>query len=259
MCIYGVTQVGKDSLGPSRFLPTLLRLLQLTKPALVFASGAWFVLYLLNRRTRTTPLLNRLFVVLLPLGALAAAEAATELAYVAIPKKEVFPSGGCCLVDLEVDSARFVPPILLGEAGRPWLSAAYYGGNLGLILALFASTRRPDSSPGSLRLALFLLGDVVVLATSGLFLVEVAAPVLLHLPYHHCAYDLIPQVPEALVAVTLFLAGCFFLGWACVARWFGRCRETEPFLAKMVRGLLRLSLGGYLMSLTMLSLELALA
>src|SRR3712207_8430081 len=44
---------------------------------------------------------------------------------------------------------------------------------------------------------------------SGLFLVEEAAPALLGLPYHHCPYDLIPQAPEAVVAVGLFLAGCF--------------------------------------------------
>jgi hypothetical protein len=45
------------------------------------------------------------------------------------------------------------------------------------------------------------------------------------------AYDLTPDVPEAVAAVALFLAGCFCLGWAAVARWFGRCPETEPFLA----------------------------
>src|SRR5438105_8292295 len=44
MCIYGVTQIGADTLGASRLLPDLLRLLQWTKPALVFAGGAWFVL-----------------------------------------------------------------------------------------------------------------------------------------------------------------------------------------------------------------------
>src|SRR5438132_12790957 len=60
MCIYGVMQVGTDSLGPSRLLPNLLRLLQWTKPALVFVGGAWFVIYLLNRRTRSAPLLHRL-------------------------------------------------------------------------------------------------------------------------------------------------------------------------------------------------------
>jgi hypothetical protein len=260
MCIYGVTQIGKGSLGPSRFLPDLLRFLQLTKPALVFAGGAWFVLYLLNRRTRTAPLLNRLFVVLLPLGLLAVADATAELGYVAIPKKEVFASAGCCVGAAdEGGAARFVPPVLVGDAGRPYLYAGYYGANLGLLLALGAATRRPLAAPGALGLAGFLIADLLVLATSGVFLVEVAAPHLLHLPFHHCAYDLVSDVPEAVVAVTLFLAGCFFLGWACVARWFGRCRETEPFLPGTVRGLLRLSLWGFLASLAMLSLEMALA
>ena len=78
----------------------------LSKPALVFAGGAWFVLYLLNRRTRTAPLLNRLFVVLLPLGALAAADAVGELAYVAIPKKEILPPAGCCVSAMDQGTAR---------------------------------------------------------------------------------------------------------------------------------------------------------
>src|SRR5256885_11838408 len=56
MCIYGVTQIGTGSTGVSRFLPGLLKFLQLTKPALVFCSGAWFTLYLINRRTQTAPL-----------------------------------------------------------------------------------------------------------------------------------------------------------------------------------------------------------
>lgn len=260
MCIYGVTQIGKGSLGPSRFLPGLLEFLQLSKPALVFAGGAWFVLYLLNRRTPTGPLLRRLFVVLLPLGALAVADAAAELTYLTVPKKEVFASAGCCVGSAEQENAaRFLPPVLVSDAGRPWLYAAYYGGNLGLILALLAATRRPGAAPGPFGLALLLLGGAAVLVASGLFLDEVAAPALLHLPFHHCPYDLIPQVPEAVVAVAFFLAGCLFLGWAGVARWLGRSHETAPFLAGAVRGLLRLSLGAFVMSLIMLSLELVLA
>jgi hypothetical protein len=260
MCIYGVTQVGKGSLGASRFLPDLLRLLQLGKPALVFAGGAWFVLYLLNRRTRTGALMNRLFVLLVPLGILAAADAAAELAYVAIPKKEVLPPGGCCVAELEEgDAARSGPPVLVGDDGRPWLYGAYYATNLGLILALAVSTRRPNAAPGPVGLALLLLGGTAVLATSGLFLTEVAAPTLLHLPYHHCPYDLIPQAPEAVVAVTLFFGGSLTLGWAGVARYLGQCPDTEPSLNGVVRRLLRMSLWGYLMSLMMLSLELALA
>ena len=81
-------------------------------------------------------------------------------------------------------------------------------------------------------------------------MLDVAAPTLLQLPYHHCPYDLIPQVPEAVVAVSLFLGGCFFLGWAGVAQWLGRCPETAAFLPGTVRRLLRLSLGCYVASLT---------
>jgi hypothetical protein len=258
MCIYGVTQVGKGSLGASRFLPDLLAGLQLTKPALVFASGAWFVLYLLNRRTRSAPLLARLFVALLPLGALASIEAAAELAYVGIPKKEEMPPGGCCVAGPEEgDAARLAPPVWVGEAARPWLIAGYYASTLALVLALFFYSR-PGAAPGPLALPLLLLGGLVALGAGGLFLVEVAAPALLQLPDHHCVYDLIPQVPESIVAVTLGLGGGFFLGWACVARWFGRSPETEPLLPGAVRILLRLSLTGYLASLVMLTVELAL-
>jgi hypothetical protein len=258
MCVYGVTQVGKGSLGTSRFLPDLLRFLELTKPALVFAGGAWFVLYALNRQTRTAPLSHQLFIVLLPLGAVAAADAAAELSYVAIPKKEVFVEGGCCTA-AEDSAARFLPPILVGDAGRPWLYGAFYGANLGLALALFVLTRRSHAAPGSIRLGLLLLGGVLALAVSGLFLVEVAAPALLHLPYHHCAYDLIPRVPEAVAAIVVYLAGCFSLGWAGVARGLGTCKETEPLVPRAVGQLLRFSLWGYLASVAMLSVELALA
>jgi hypothetical protein len=260
MCIYGVTQVGAGSLGPSRFLPDLLRLLQLTKPALVFAGGAWFVLYWLNRRTATAPLRNRLFAVLLPLGLLAVADAAAELTYIAIPKKEEFVTGGCCTCAFdEAVASRFLPAEILGDTGRPRLYAAYYGGNVALLLALLAATRRPKAAPGPWLLGLFALGGLAVLAASGLFLYDVAAPTLLHLPYHHCPYDLIPQAPEAVAAVAVFLGGTFCLGWAGVARWFGRRPETEPFLPGAVHGLLRLSLWAYAVSLLMLSLELALA
>src|SRR6266567_550145 len=96
MCIYGVTRVGAGSEGASRFLPGLLAALQGLKPLVVFGSGAWLVLYLLNRRTRTAPLLGRVFLALVACGALTAADAAAELAYLGIPKKEESLSTGCC-------------------------------------------------------------------------------------------------------------------------------------------------------------------
>jgi hypothetical protein len=258
MCVYGVTKIGEGSLGPSRHLPDLLRALQLAKPALVFAGGAWLALHLLNRRTRTAPLRTRLAALLIPLGGLAVADAAAELAYVAIPKKEVFPTAGCCTAGAD-DAERFRPTGRTGDADRPWLTATFYGANLCLIAALAAATRRPGPVPGSAGLALLLAGGAGALFAAGLFLVEVAAPTLLHLPYHHCPYDLIPRAPEAVLAVAGYAAGFFLLGWAGVLRWAGRCGEAEPFLGPAVRGLLRLSFWAYLASLAMLSLEMALA
>src|SRR5262249_763476 len=136
MCIYGVTQVGTGSLGPSRFLPGLVKLLQMTKPALVFGSGAWFVLYWVNWRTATAPLQSRILLALVVLGLLAACDATAETAYLVIPKKEEFLSAGCCTAGLDewVRSTRFLPESLVREKDPPWLYAAYYGSNLGMVL-----------------------------------------------------------------------------------------------------------------------------
>ena len=110
MCIYGVTRVGAGSLGSSRFLPPLLDTLQVTKPLLVFLSGAWFALHLVDRRTRTAPLTGRVLLLLLAASLLACADAAAELAYLSIPKKEEFLSSGCCTAAFaEYGPTRFVP------------------------------------------------------------------------------------------------------------------------------------------------------
>src|SRR5262249_16054841 len=117
MCIYGVTQVGTGSLGASRFLPELLKTLQVTKPALVFGGGARFVLYGVNRRTVAAPVLGRVLLALTFLGLFAELDATAELAYLAIPKKEEFLSAGCCSVGFDswVRSARLLPQGLLRE------------------------------------------------------------------------------------------------------------------------------------------------
>jgi hypothetical protein len=199
--------------------------------------------------------------VLLATGLLAVGDAAAECTYLVIPKKEETFTTGCCTPALTAASSasRFLPGSLLGEGAGPWVSAAYFGGNAFLVVVLVVATWGPHSQPGPVGLSLMQLGGLAVLGASSLFLVEVAAPTLLRLPFHHCPYDLLPRVPEAVAAVAFFLAGSFFLGWAGVARSLGHCTETAPFLPVTVRLLLRLSCWGYSMSLIMMSLELALA
>jgi hypothetical protein len=94
---------------------------------------------------------------------------------------------------------------------------------------------------------------------NALFLVEAAAPLLLHLPYHHCPYDLLPLVPESMGAIGLFVLGAFGVGWACIAEVLGSHAETDEVLPNLNRKLLQIGLFGCLGSLAMMSLELALA
>jgi hypothetical protein len=258
MCIYGVMQVGAGSLGPARFLPGLALALQVLKPALVFLSGAWMMLYLANRRTTNAPLMTRLLLVLLGLGVLAGIDAGVEAAYLVIPKKEVFLATGCCTATLDTDPGRFLPAVLVGATSRPWLAAGCYLINGALILALFASIHTRSAPLPRPGLALLLIGAVVALPVSAVFLKEVAAPILLRLPHHHCPYDLIPQAPESILAVASFACGTFAVGWACVAGWFARCPETLPFLGELVRKVLVVGLFGYLGAVVMLTIELAL-
>ena len=257
MCIYGVTRIGTDSIGPSRFLPGLVSTLQISKPALVFLSGSWFVLYLLNRATRTAPLTGRVLVLVMAAALLGVADAAAEGAYLVIPKKEEFLVAGCC-TDVLNDSGhggRFLPPDE-EEKITPWLYAGYYSINAGLLLGLgYYGWRERRATKGWLVLLLLLGG--LCLFTNAVFLIEAAAPRLLHLPYHHCPYDLVPKAPESLVAVALFLLGSFAVGWACLTAWLGDISESVALLPAMVGQLLRLGFFACLGSLVIMSLELA--
>jgi hypothetical protein len=261
MCIYGVTQIGVGTLGSSRFLPPLLTALQLTKPALVFVSGAWFVLYLVNHNTRTAPLTRRVVFVLLAAGILGFVDAAGEITYLLIPKKEVFSSAGCCteIAAEQEPASRFVPPSLVAEDKIPFLYWAFYVGNGLQLLALCVTRRLFGQGVPKRLLALLAVGSGLCLTISALFLVEVAAPRLLHLPYHHCAYDLVPKVPESVVAVALYVAGAFSVGWGGIAGFLGNKGDAGLQLPMVIKKLLYLGLLGLFLSVVMLSVELVLA
>jgi hypothetical protein len=258
MCIYGVTQFGKDSFGPARFLPELLRTLQLTKPLLVFCGGAWFVLHLVNRRSQTAPILRRVLVAAVILGALAEVDAAAEAAYLVIPKREDEPAVGCCGGVFDDPDHGLQATGLVGERAEPMLWPAYYGITAALALGVLAAAWPPGERPRSGCLGVLLAGAVIAVPVTGLFLIDIAAPRLMHRPWHHCPYELITRVPEAVLAVALFLWGTFSIGWACVADWAGRSPETRLLVAAQVRRLLWTAFFCYVASCLMLSVALAL-
>jgi hypothetical protein len=262
MCIYGVTQIGKGSEGLSRFLPGLLETLQMLKPVLVFTSGAWAMLYLVNRRSSHAPLMGRALLVLIAVGLLAGVDSLVESAYLLVPKKEVFASAGCCTLALDGPSDRFIPSAIVGENGRAWLWTAYCVVNAAMIGGLFAviaSAKFRATASAKPQAAVLLGGALLALPVSAVFLIDIAAPTLLHLPHHHCPYDLLPRAPESVLAIVSFVAGTFAVGWACVTAWFADCPETRPFLAEQVRKLLVVGLFGYLGSAVILAVEMTLA
>jgi hypothetical protein len=253
MCIYGVTQVGKGSSGPAGYLPNLIFVMQWLKPALVFAGGAWYVIHLLDRRTPNAALLGRVFALLIPLGGLAVADAAADLTYVAIPKKEEFASSGCCTAVGDSSASRYLPPSWVGEEGRSHWHAAYFSTNIVLMLILGAGLGY--GRPGLLVLPLAALN----LTVSAIFLVEVVAPALLHLPFHHCAYDLIPDAPEGVAAAGLHLVGTFATAWSVLVWWLGRTEGAAPHALRLSDDLARLALWCLGTSFVMVNFGLVLA
>jgi hypothetical protein len=260
MCIYGVTQVGLGSYGLSRFLPGLVKTLQVLKPVLVFASGSWFVLYLVNRRTATAPLWTRVLWVILGVGMLAALDAAAEAAYLVIPKREAQLAVGCCAeaFDADVRATCYLPHALLGKNYYPYLYRIFWGSNGLMVLVLATCIGLIHSGRSLAWLAGLLLGGVLCTVLNAVFLVEIAAPALLRLPYHHCPYDLVPEVPESVLGIALFVLAIFCIGWACVVAGLGNNPETRQFARQTVVKVLSLGLFAYLSSLVFMTVELAL-
>lgn len=242
MCAQGVTRIGTDSIGPAAFLPRLLGILAVTKPLLVFVSGVWLVLHLVNRRGRTGALAPRVLVALGACGLVAVADGAAEIAYLVIPKQEKFLAAGCCATPLPAEAP---PPPAAGPAGRT-VTGAFLGVGGALVLVLSAAIRR-----GGAWLLLSLPLALLSLPLGFVFLGNVAAPTFLHLPYHRCAYCLALWMPETLVGIALYVLGAFSVGWAFSARLGGMGGGAGEGVA-----LLRMARFGYLGSLLMASVML---
>lgn len=258
MCLEGVMRLGTHSLGPSRYLPLLVRTTEALKPILVLLCGAWLVLWRLHQQSATGALAGRATAVLALVGAVAVADAAVEIAYVAIPKREDRLAAGCCSAAVQDRSlaaatrfSREPVPANRWTAGHFSLSAALVFGAVGLRRT--ANTRRRGW--GLLGLAVATTAAVVAAAV---FLSAVAAPWLMRLPHHRCVYCLFARVPETMAAALLFLSGGACVLWAAIAGTLGRIAATEAAADRMVARLLEVAAWLIAGSAVMLALELAL-
>jgi hypothetical protein len=257
MCVYGVTQIGVGSVGSSRFLPSLLLALQVIKPFMVFLAGSWLVLDAINRSARSAPLLGRLIALQVVLALVATADAGLELSYLAIPKKEEFLSSGCC-TEAPRRAASLEAYALSDPADadpRFWLRVGYFAANGALIGMLYQLLRCLPSGFPAERRVMVLLGAAGTGVVTYFFLREVAAPAILHLPYHRCLYDLLSGSPLTVVAMACHLLAGFAVGWAGVAATWGRSAESNPALTPVVSRCLFLALNGYLASLAIVATQ----
>lgn len=252
MCIYGVTRIGMGSENLSGLLPPLLQLLQILKPALMFLVGGWWILYGVHRQSQTDWLLRPLILTLMGIGVASSLDAGMQLAYLAIPKKEVFLAAGCCTVPRQ--SAALTASAGPLEGAPPMLFLGlYYAANGVMLLALqhFRSAVHRIA-----RVPLVLVVVTAVVACSAAALIRVITPVALGGSTHQCVYDLVPGEPHVLLAIGLFFWGTFSAGWAALAGRFARGTEGSRLMPAVVDRALRRSQVAYLCSTALVSLGL---
>lgn len=250
MCIYGVTRIGAGSDGSSRFLPEVLTVLQMTKPTIVFLSGAWLVLYLENRYAPSKLLDGRMLSLIVLLGGFSVADAGLEGVYLVIPKSEHFLEAGCCSLAANAgNSASDTPSTAVGAHTHSWMTIAYFIVT-GLIIISLGILLARGKPPGRPLTTCMLLVALVSLPVSAEFLIHVASPAVLRLPHHHCAYCLNAAAPESLLGIVSFFLGCFSIGWLALLSW------SSTVSGKLTSRLLFLAFFGYTSSLAMFSAEL---
>jgi Ca2+/Na+ antiporter len=191
---------------------------------------------------------------LLICGTLAIVDSGAELAYLGIPKKEEFQATGCCPLS---SADRSQVPSAFNESDGRIVEAAFFATSLGMALALLQVSRNAILTEMA-SFALAAAGALTFLVGRE-FLIEVGAPVALHLPYHHCPYDLIGGASETLLGIGAFAWGTLSVGWVCLASRYARDAETERVLPAIVGRIAFIGFCCYLSAASMAAVELTLA
>ena len=228
MCIFGVTQVERILTGISEII----------RPVSFFLIGAWLLIHLLDQKTQTSPLMGRK---LLFLGVTAIVVVAESLLDVVLMFK-IAPGTliSCCttVTDILDRPTRLVPKAALGPGYESILGFGYYLSNIFLmvILAIWLVRIRASSSPRRRVVMGFLF--LYAIFNTALFVlaqIEVHAPKIMGLPFHHCLYCLWQYVPDTILMYLLFILGTFAIGWAFILDLVGRTGETMDILPRFLR------------------------
>jgi hypothetical protein len=253
MCIFGVTQVKRVLTGASEFI----------KPVSFFLIGAWLLLHLLDQKTQTSPLMGRKLLFLCFTAAVVVVESLLDILLMLRIAPGTLVS--CCttVTDILERPTRLVPRAVLGPRYGYLLGTGSYVVTIvltALLVAAMVRTRpmHPAGGRRALGGALFLLAVL----NAGLFVlaqVEVHAPRIMGLPFHHCLYCLWQYVPDTILMYLLFVLGSSAVGWAFVLDLFGRSGETGSALPSLMRALYGFSAFCLAASLVMNTVHLAAA
>src|SRR4030042_1279722 len=223
MCIFGVTQVK----------PGLTRFLEFLKPVIFFLIGGWFILHVLDRATKTSPLMRRKLFLLSIISLLVLIDSLGDIFLILGIAPESLVS--CCttITDILNRPTRTTPESIFGPEYAWPLQAFFFITHLALIGFIgvslkFKTFRKPIL--GLLFLFSFLNAILFLLSQ-----IEVFAPTMMHLPFHHCLYALWQYVPDSIVMYLLFILGTFSVGWGFTTELFGKHGETADLLPIYLR------------------------
>jgi hypothetical protein len=229
MCIFGVTQVKRILTGVS----------ELIRPVSFFLMGGWLLINSLDQRTRTSPLMGIKLYFLSITAVVVIAESLLDV----VLMFQIGPGTliSCCttVTDILERPTRLIPESVLGGEYKSILWYSYYTGNILLMVLCGICLRHIKSSP-TLRWRMPVLGVLFLYAIGNaavfvLTQVEVHAPRIMGLPFHHCLYCLWQYVPDTILMYILFVLGTSAIGWAFLLDLVGRTDETRDTLPRFLQ------------------------
>lgn len=231
MCIFGVTQVR----------PQFTKFQEILKPVVFFLIGAWLLIHTLDLATKTSPLMGRKLLFLSLLSILVIVDSIGDLILIMTIKPGFLVS--CCttVTDISTRPTRTTPESLLGPEYAQVLEVLYFIFNfilLGLVSFMLWGKRLNRISRWT-RMSLFLI-FLFAIVNGFLFIlaqIEILAPKIMGLPYHHCLYCLWQYIPDSIVMFIFFIMGTFAVGWGFTTEVIARKGEAALILPRYLKGI----------------------
>lgn len=253
MCIFGARNLQ----------PVLSRSLELVKPLLFYSGLVWLLIFRLERfgnRAGTENTARKNSLILLSLCSIIGLTDSLGSVILWL-RSNAELAVSCCTTVTDIPS-RFtvwIPESLFGSEYTRLLWILYFVSNVLLILCTLFVRRRMNkkdlSGSSFLGMLILVLANCVI----GTFaFIEVIAPQLMALPFHHCLYCLVQNVMDAPLFVALSILGNSTIGalypvWLLSSKWAKNRALTTLLSTLLLTGSLCLS-GSLLMVTTHLLL-----